>query len=58
MKEEILIPSAIIPNAYFLGPMGDPDSSDFIYQENKSNPLQAVHSGFVFLEQDFLQKLA
>ena len=32
MKNEILIPSAVVPNAYFLGPMGDPDPSDFIYQ--------------------------
>ena len=33
MRNEILIPSASAPNVYFLGPMGDPDPSDFIYQE-------------------------
>ena len=33
MKNEILIPSAVVPNAYFLGPMGDPDPSNFICQE-------------------------
>ena len=33
MRNEILIPSTIVPNAYYLGPMGDPDPSDFINQE-------------------------
>ena len=33
MRNEILIPSAVIPNAYYLGPMGDPDPSNFINQE-------------------------
>ena len=33
MRNEILIPSAVSPNIYFLGPMGDPDPSDFIHQE-------------------------
>jgi len=58
MKNEILIPSAVVPNAYFLGPIGDPDRSNFIYQETNQNPLQKVRSGFIFLEQNFLQKLA
>ena len=30
MRNEILILSAAVPNAYFLGPMGDSDPSDFI----------------------------
>ena len=33
MRNEILISSAVIPNAYFLGPMGDPDPSNFIHQD-------------------------
>jgi hypothetical protein len=33
MKNEILIPSAVVPNSYYLGPMGDPDPSDIINQE-------------------------
>ena len=40
MKNEILIPSAVVPNAYFLGPMGDPDPSDFIYQETHQIPFK------------------
>ena len=28
-----MIPSVVAPNVYFLGPMGDPDPSDFIHQE-------------------------
>ena len=40
MKNEILIPSAIVPNAYFLGPMGDPDPSDFIFQETNQIPFK------------------
>ena len=33
MRNEILIPSTVASNTYFLGPMGDPDPSDFIHQE-------------------------
>ena len=33
MRNEILIPSAIVPNIYYLGPMGDPDPSNFINKE-------------------------
>jgi len=33
MRNKILIPSAVVPNAYYLGPMDDPDLSDFINQE-------------------------
>ena len=40
MKNEILIPSAVVPNAYFLGPMGDPDPSDFICQETHQIPFK------------------
>ena len=29
----ILIPSAVAPNVYFLRPMGDPNPSDFVHQE-------------------------
>ena len=35
-----MIPSAIVPNAYFLGPMGDPDPSDFINQETNQIPFK------------------
>jgi len=40
MRNEILIPSAIVPNAYYLGPMGDPDLSDFINQETNRIPFK------------------
>ena len=40
MKNEILIPSAVVPNAYFLGPMGDPDPFDFICQETNQIPFK------------------
>ena len=33
MRNEILIPSSVASNVYFLGPMGDPDPSNFIHQE-------------------------
>ena len=33
MRNEILILSASASNVYFLGPMGDPDPSNFIHQE-------------------------
>ena len=40
MRNEILIPSTIASNIYFLGPMGDPDPSDFIYQETNQIPFK------------------
>ena len=40
MRNEILIPSAIVPNVYFLESMGDPDPSDFIRQETNQIPFK------------------
>ena len=40
MRNEILIPSAVAFNVYFLGPMGDPDPSDFIHQETNQIPFK------------------
>ena len=40
MRNEILIPSAVAPNVYFLGPMGDPDPSDYIHQETNRIPFK------------------
>jgi len=40
MRNEILIPSAVVPNAYYLGPMCDPDPSDFINQETNQIPFK------------------
>jgi len=40
MRNEILITSAVAPNIYFLGPMGDPDPSDFIRQETNQIPFK------------------
>ena len=40
MRNEILIPSAAVPNAYFLGPMGDSDPSNFIHQETNQIPFK------------------
>ena len=40
MKNEILIPSSIISNAYYLGPMGDTNPSDFINQETNQIPFR------------------
>ena len=40
MRNEILIPSAIAPNVYYLGPMGDPNPSDFISQETNWIPFK------------------
>jgi len=40
MRNEILIPSSVVPNAYYLGPMGDPDPSDFINQETNRIPFK------------------
>ena len=40
MRNEILIPLAVVLNVYFLRPMGDPDPSDFIYQETNQNPFK------------------
>ena len=42
MRNEILIPSAAIPNAYFLGHMGDSDPSDFIRQETNQIPFKQL----------------
>ena len=40
MRNEILISSAVSPNIYFLGPMGDPDPSDFIRQKTNQIPFK------------------
>ena len=40
MRNKILIPSAIASNIYFLGPMGDPNPSDFICQETNQIPFK------------------
>ena len=40
MRNEILIPSVVVPNAYFLRPMGDSDPSDFIRQETNQIPFK------------------
>ena len=40
MRNEILILSAVVPNTYYLGPMGDPDPSDFINQETNRIPFK------------------
>ena len=40
MKNKILISSAVVPNAYYLGPMGDPNPSDFINQESNRIPFK------------------
>ena len=40
MRNEILIVSAVVPNVYFLGPMGDPNPSDFIHQETNQIPFK------------------
>ena len=40
MRNEILIPSAVDPNVYFLGPIGDPNPSDFICQETNWIPFK------------------
>ena len=40
MRNEILIPSAIVPNAYYLRPKGDPDLSNFINQETNRIPFK------------------
>ena len=40
MRNEILILSVVAPNVYFLGPMGDLDPSDFIYQETNQLPFK------------------
>jgi len=37
---EILISSSVIPNAYYLGPMGDTNPSDFINQETNQIPFR------------------
>jgi hypothetical protein len=35
MKNEILIPSEISPDAYLLGPTGNPDPIEFIEKETQ-----------------------
>ena len=40
MRNEILIPLAIVPNAYYFGPMDDPDPFDFINQETNRIPFK------------------
>ena len=40
MRNKILIPSAVVPNAYYLGPMGDPDPSNFVNQETNRIPFK------------------
>ena len=40
MRNEILIPLAVAPNVYYLGPMGDPDRSNFISQETNQIPFK------------------
>ena len=40
MRNEILIPSAVASNVYFLGPMGDPNPSNFIRQETNQIPFK------------------
>ena len=40
MRNGILIPSAVASNVYFLGPMGDPNPSDFIRKETNQIPFK------------------
>ena len=40
MENEILIPSSVVPNAYYLGPMGDTNPLDFINQETNQIPFR------------------
>ena len=40
MENEILIPSSIVPNAYYLRPMGDANPLDFINQETNKIPFR------------------
>ena len=40
MRNKIFIPSASAPNVYFLGPMGDPDPSDFICKKTNQIPFK------------------
>ena len=40
MRNKILISSAVVPNAYFLGPVGDSGPSDFIRQETIQIPFK------------------
>ena len=42
MRNEILIPSVVAPNVYFLGPMSDPDPSDFIHQKPTESPSNSL----------------
>ena len=40
MRNEILIPSAVASDVYYLRPMGDPDPSNFISQETNRIPFK------------------
>ena len=40
MENKILIPSSVVPNAYYLGPMGDANPLDFINQETNQIPFR------------------
>ena len=40
MENEILIPSSVVTNAYYLGPMGDANPLDFINQETNQIPFR------------------
>jgi len=40
MENEILIPSSIVLNAYYLRPMGDTNPLDFINQETNQIPFR------------------
>jgi len=40
MRNEILIPSVVVPNTYYLGPMGDSDPYNFINQETNRIPFK------------------
>ena len=40
MKNEIWIPSSVIPNAYYLEPMRDTNPSNFINQETNQIPFR------------------
>jgi len=39
MENEILIPFSVVPNAYYLGRMGNTNPLDFINQETNQIPF-------------------
>ena len=47
-----MISSAVIPNVYYLGPMGDPDPFDFIHEETN----QIVDTEFLSHAEDTRSK--